>query len=110
MIRNRFLLLGIKGLLVLSVGLLAGCAAFQSSKRMDMSPFSENTSTMFVEVARISRPFPWENAKPYVNSSDFEDFRQRGATVIGAFRGIVMYSNQVVALNNAKMKDKEKKY
>jgi hypothetical protein len=108
MIRNRFLMMGFKGLLLLPAGLLAGCAAFQSSKRMDMSPFSENTSTMFVEVARISRPFPWENAKPYVISSDFDDFRQRAGKVLGAFRGIVFYSNQVVALNNAKMDDKKK--
>lgn len=108
MMRYRLLRVGIGGLLVLFVGLLAGCSTFQSSKRMDMSPFSENTSTMFVEVARISRPFPWENSKPYVDASDFADFRQRATTVIGGFRAIVMYSNQVVALNNAKLKDKEK--
>jgi hypothetical protein len=76
---------------------------------MDMSPFSDNTSTMYIEVAKIERAFPWQNLKPYLNDvSEFKEVRENGSTLMSGFRAIVMYSNQVVSLNGAKMDDKKK--
>jgi len=88
--------------------LLSGCSAFQSSRKMDMSPFADNTRTLFVEAAKVGTPFHWDYLKPYFARADWGDIRTRMTPLMGGFQAVIMYSNQVVALNNAKLKDKEK--
>jgi hypothetical protein len=86
----------------------AGCSAFQSSRQIDMNPFAENTSAMFAEAAKAGRPFNWNHLKPYMGIPELPQMRAKSEPLIRGLRGIVMYSNQLVALNMSSKTDKEK--
>jgi len=73
-----------------------------------MTPISENAGTLFAEATKISRPFQWKHLKPYITIQEFERVAKRALPLLAALRGVVYYSNQVVAINNSKFKDKEK--
>ncbi len=87
---------------------LVGCSAFQSSRQIDMNPFAENTAAMFAEAAKVGRPVKWNYLKPYASISEVQEIRVLSQPVIRGLRGIVMYSNQLVALNMTSKPDKEK--
>ena len=95
-------------ILLLSVFVLTGCSAFKSSRKFDMSPFADNTGTMFSEATKISRPFQWQYCMPYITIPEAQKFGAAAIPLLEALHGIVYYSNQVVAINNAKLSDKEK--
>jgi len=63
---------------------------------------------MFAEAAKVNRPPRWDALKPYYSISELLEVRKRSTPVIRALRGIVMYSNQLVALNMSSKSDKEK--
>ena len=84
------------------------CSTFQSTRKMDMSPFSQNSVTMFSEAAKISVPFQFKELNRYQNLPELVELRTKAAPVIQVFKGLVMYSNQLVALNNAQLKEPEK--
>jgi len=73
-----------------------------------MTPFAENTSLMFAEAAKVSRPFRAVNLRPYANVPEIDEFRELGRPVVRALEGLVLYSNQVVALNMSSKSDREK--
>ncbi len=100
----------LSALLLALVGMtaLCGCSAFKASKQMDMAPFSENTGVLFAEASQVSRPFEFKHLRPYLSVKEAEDLRVRAVPLITALRGVVYYSNQVVAINNSKLSDKEK--
>ena len=87
---------------------LCGCSAFKSSKRMDMAPFSENTGVLFAEASQVSRQFEFKYLRPYLSTQEVQDLRVKAVPILTALRGVVYYSNQVVAINNSKLSDKEK--
>jgi hypothetical protein len=87
---------------------LCGCSAFKSSKRMDMAPFSENTGVLFAEASQVSRQFEFKYLRPYLSTPEVQDLRVKALPILIALRGVVYYSNQVVAINNSKLSDKEK--
>ena len=87
---------------------LCSCSAFQSSRKMDMSPFSQNAVTMFAEAAKISVPYQFKELKKYQTLPDLVELRSKAVPFFQVLKGLVMYSNQLVALNNARMKDSEK--
>ena len=99
------LMAGIPGILLV---LLPGCAAFQSSKKIDLAPFSQNTQIMFAEAAKVNRPPRWDYLKPYYSIPELREIRLRADPIFRGLRGIVMYSNQLVALNMSSKSDKEK--
>jgi hypothetical protein len=96
---------GIPGILLM---LLPGCSAFQSSKKIDLAPFAQNTQLMFAEASKVNRPMRWDYLKPYYAIPELREIRLRSEPVIRGLRGIVMYSNQLVALNMSSKSDKEK--
>jgi hypothetical protein len=87
---------------------LVGCSAFQASRQIDMNPFAENTAAMFAEAAKVGRPMKLNYLKPYVEIPEVQQIRVLAQPVIKGLRGIVMYSNQLVALNMTSKPDKEK--
>lgn len=88
--------------------LLSGCAWFSGSKKINMAPFSDNAGTLFGEAAKIGRPFKWKYLKSHTNIPEFQRLRVQGEPIIKTLSGIVYYSQQVVAINNSSLKDKEK--
>jgi hypothetical protein len=95
-------------ILLALVAFFAGCSAFQGSRTMDMAPFAENTTMLFAEAEQVNRQGIWDNIKPYLNIEEMKALSAKGAPVRRGLRGIVMYSNQLVALNMSDKKDKEK--
>ena len=95
-------------ILMVLIILMSGCSIFQSSRKLDMTPFSDNAGTLFSEAIKISRPFQWKHLKSYLNTPEYKSMIQRAIPLIQTLQGIVYYSNQVVAINNAKLKDKDK--
>ncbi len=73
-----------------------------------MAPFSDNAETMFGEAVKISRPFEWKYLKPYLSIPEYKKLFSKSLPILEALRGIVYYSNQVVAINNARLSEKEK--
>ena len=99
----------IKMLITVSSALIvSGCSVFKSSRQIDMTPFSDNAGTMFSEAVKISRPFQWKYFKPTASVPEFRQMLQQAQPLFQALNGIVYYSNQVVAINNAKLSDREK--
>ncbi len=87
---------------------LTGCSVFQSTRRMDMSPFAENTSMFFAEAIKIERPFEYKNLKDYTTIPELQKIRKIAPPILQALKGIIYYSNQVVAINNSNLSKKEK--
>ena len=89
---------------------VAGCSLFQGSRKINLEPFAENAQTMFGEAVKISRPYQWQNLKRYTTIPELRELIVKAIPVLEALRGIVYYSNQVVAINNAKISDKQKNH
>jgi hypothetical protein len=75
---------------------------------MDMTPFADNTRTLFGEAIKIERPFQFKHLKPYTTIPEFQEVAKLAPPILKALRGIVYYSNQLVAINNAKLPEKSK--
>ncbi len=83
--------------------LVTSCSVFQKTRKIEMTPFSDNAGTLFGEATKISRPFQWKHLKPYLTIPEFERLAKRAVPLLYALRGVVYYSNQVVAINNSKL-------
>jgi hypothetical protein len=95
--------------LLLTLGLImTSCSVFKGKRRMDMSPFAENTQTFFSEAIKIERPFPHKKLRSYTSIPEVQKLQELAPPVLNALRGIVFYSNQVVAINNSKLSQKDK--
>ncbi len=88
--------------------IVSGCSVFKSSKKIDMTPFSDNAGILFSEAVKISRPFQWKHLKEYTFVPEFQFILKRATPLFDALNGIVYYSNQVVAINNAKLSNRDK--
>ena len=87
---------------------VTGCSVFQPTQKMDMTPFSENAGTLFSEAMKVSRMFQWKHCKPYLFIPEFNSMVVIAKPLLSGLRGVVYYSNQVVAINNSKLSDREK--
>ena len=87
---------------------ITGCSIFQPTQKMDMTPFSENAGTLFGEAVKVSRMFQWRHCKPYSFIPEFNSMAVNAKPLLIVLRGVVYYSNQVVAINNSKLSDSEK--
>ncbi len=108
MTKHIFHLILRAGLPALALMSQTGCSVFQSSRAIDMAPFAENTQLMFAEAAKVSRPVRWNELKEYYSLPAVAGFRDKAQPVIRGLRALVMYSNQLVALNMSAKSDKEK--
>ena len=95
-------------LILLAAFVLSSCSAFRGSRKMDMSPFAENTQTLFSEAIKIERPFQFKHLKAHVNIPEFQNMLNTAPPILLVLRGIILYSNQVVAINNSKLSEKDK--
>ena len=85
-----------------------GCSVFQGSRAIDMAPFADNTAIMFAEAAKVSRPSRWIHLRPYAATPEVAGIKLKSEPLIRGLRGLVMYSNQLVALNASSKTDAEK--
>jgi hypothetical protein len=92
----------------LATFVLSGCSTFKGSRKMNMAPFSENTGVMFAEAAKVTRPFQFKSLRPYTALPEFQVGRERSQPLLRALRGVVYYSNQVVAIGNSRLSEEDK--
>jgi len=86
----------------------SGCSTFQSSRKMDMGPFAENTASMFADAQKVSRPMTWIYLKPYQNIPEVQQFRESAKPILNSLKAVLLYSNQLVALGSAHFPDQKK--
>ena len=108
MTRHSFHRVAAGGISFLLLSSLPGCSVFQSSRAIDMTPFAENTAAIFAEAAKVSRPFKFRHLRPYADIPERQEVLQKSTPLVRGLRGVVMYSNQLVALNLTAKPDKEK--
>ncbi len=87
---------------------VVACSNFKSSRRMDMGPFAENTVNMLAEAQKVVQPLQWNYLRDYRPMANRDSIGAELAIVRGVFRGIGLYSIQVVSLNNANLSGKER--
>ena len=83
--------------------LLGSCSAFQKSVDLDMQPFSDNTTILFQEAAKVDRPFQFQSLATYKDIDKYQELKIKAQPIIRGLRGIVYYSNQLVAISNSSM-------
>lgn len=78
--------------------LLAGCASFKASRRLDVSPFAQNTVGLIGEVQRANKPLEWVYLKKYETLPVILDVRRAAAPARELMRGVAIYSTQIVSI------------
>ena len=63
-------------LIIIAVFFISGCSIFHGSRRIDMTPFAENTSAFFGEAIKIERPFQFKHLQPYTALPEFQEMRK----------------------------------
>jgi len=91
-------------LLIAVLALSSGCAALVKTKRLDMGPFGENTTTMVNDIQLSLLGKKPLYLKPYLPEHDVVEFRTRWLDLQKVLRGIVLYSTQVVSLSRSSLK------
>jgi hypothetical protein len=94
--------------MMVALALASGCSKFKSSRGLDMGPFAENTTTMLAEAQRVVQPLDWNYLREYRQMGVTDSVMREVELIRRVFRGIGFYSIQVVALNNAKISNKER--
>jgi len=89
-------------------GLLSGCATFRASKRIDVGPFSENTTGMIGELQKFNRPAVWTHLKKYQTLPSVKEAQQSVGQVRVLMRGVALYSSQIVALYQSPLPEERK--
>ena len=94
--------------LVLAAPLLAGCASFKSTQRLDVGPFAENTVGMIGEVQRATKPVVWTYLKKYETLPSIREVRHAYAPARTLMRGVALYSTQIVSIYESDLPDPRK--
>jgi hypothetical protein len=95
-------------LLIAVLALSSGCATLVRTKRLDMGPFGENTTTMVndIQLGLLNKKPLY--LKPYLQGSDVVEFQKQWLDLQKVLRSIVLYSTQVVALSRSSLKGPER--
>jgi hypothetical protein len=91
--------------LTLLAAMLAGCAAFRSSKRLDVGPFAENTIAMIGEVQRATKPVVWTYLRKYDDLASVQQIHQAARPAWTLMRGVALYSTQLVSIHESNLPD-----
>lgn len=94
--------------LVLCLSSVVSCSLFKKSVELDLQPFSDNTSVLFQEAAKVDRPFQFKSLSIYKNIDKYGELKRKANPIIYGLKGIAYYSNQVVAISNAQLSEKGK--
>lgn len=90
---------------VLAAGPLAGCQSFRSSKELDSGAFAENTVSLAGEIQRYNRPPVWVYLNAHEDRPSIGAVRTTAREVRRLLQSITLYSMQVVALHEARLKE-----
>src|SRR4029077_17787931 len=94
--------------LVVITPVVAGCATFKSTQRLDVGPFAENTVGVIREVQRATKPVVWSYLKKYESLPSIMEVRQAFGPVRTLMRGVALYSTQIVSIYESDLSDPQK--
>jgi len=86
----------------------SGCAYFTTTKRVDMTPFADNTIKTIGEMGRLSRPPMWVHLRKFRQTPSVVKTAEDNVPVKRLLRNIAFYSAQVVSLNDSALPEKKK--
>ncbi len=86
----------------------SGCSHFRESRKVDMTPFADNTITTIVEVQRLQKPVSWVQLRRYRTAPSVVKTQQDVAPIRQLMRNIAFYSAQLVSLNDAAISETKK--
>jgi hypothetical protein len=75
---------------------------------MDMEPFSDNAGILFNEAVKVSRPFQFKNLALYTDTEEYDRIKAKSRPLITALKGLVYYSNQLVAIQNSHLSERQR--
>ena len=101
---NRFLL----SACVLAAWPLGACQQLHSSKKLDTGSFAENTVSMAGEIQRYNRAPVWVYLSAHQNRPSILAVRTTAKEVRRLLQSIALYSMQVVALHESRLKDEQR--
>jgi len=84
---------------------IAGCASFKSSKRLDVSPFAQNTVGLIGEVQRATKPVQWVYLQKYQDLPSVQEVRRAARPAQTLMRGVALYSTQIVSIYESPVPD-----
>jgi hypothetical protein len=64
--------------------------------------------TLFTEATKVSSPYPWVELKNYKWVPELRQLQEQALPVIAGLKGLILYSNQLVALNSSQLTEAEK--
>ena len=85
-----------------------GCAAFQSSKKINLAPFAENAVSIVSEVEYGLSQARAIHVRPFLDGPAVGKYRQSWDRLAKLLRGIVAYSVQVVTISQSELSDNKK--
>ena len=95
-------------LVMVLMPVLAGCASFKATRRLDVSPFAQNTVGLIGEVQRANRPLEWVYLKKYESLPVILETRRMAAPARELMRGIATYSTQIVSIYESPLSESRK--
>ena len=105
-IRKKFIAVIILNLFLFLLN--SGCSTFQSTKTIDMAPFSETMTSLVGDIQFGIQGKSWIYLKPYLKRPSVLKVREGLLDIGKLLRGIVFYSLQVVSLNSAQISETKK--
>ncbi len=88
--------------------LATGCSHFQSSRRLDMTPFADNTVTTIGEMQKLNKPMVWVQLRRFRTHPAVVKATDDVKPVRQLMRNIAFYSAQLVSLNDSALSDQRK--
>jgi hypothetical protein len=81
---------------------------FQTTRQIDLEPFSENADILFGETNKLNRPFMWKYLSVYTKLPEYQRLIKNTEPILRILNGLVYYSHQIVAISNSKLSEKDK--
>jgi hypothetical protein len=91
-----------------ALSLLTGCASFKASRRLDVSPFAQNTVGLIGEVQRANKPLEWVYLKKYEALPQVLEARRSSGPARELMRNIAIYSTQIVSIYESPLPESRK--
>lgn len=85
-----------------------GCAAFQSSKRVNLAPFAENAVSIVSEVEYGLSQARAIHVRPFIGGPASQAYRDQWVKMGRFLKGIVAYSVQIVTISQSDMSDSKR--
>jgi hypothetical protein len=100
--------LRLNALLLFLLTLLAGCASFKSTKRVDMTPFAESLVAVAGDILYSLEQEETIYIRDYLECAEVDSLDVMEDKVRAILRGTIAYAFEIVTLTHSKLPDSEK--